>query len=64
VGGLSTFSFAFAQTRTPLPGGGSIIMPIAARFSEIDARLLAHVDMTIERRRFANVCEVIWQRDD
>jgi hypothetical protein len=34
------------------------------RFSEIDARLLADVDMTIERRRFANVCEEIWQRDD
>ena len=27
MGGLSIFSFAFAQTRTPLPGGGSIVLP-------------------------------------
>ena len=27
IGGLSLFSLAFAQTRTPLPGGGSIVVP-------------------------------------
>jgi hypothetical protein len=31
---------------------------------KIDARLVADVDMTIERRRFANICEEIWHRHD
>jgi hypothetical protein len=62
VGGLSTFSFAFAQTRCA--GRERSRTRSRPRFNEIDARLLADVDMRIERRRFANVCEAIWQHHD
>jgi hypothetical protein len=45
-------------------GARKVADQIGTLFSESDARLSADVDMTIERRRFANVCEAIWQRHD